>query len=51
MLPCDGGVEAEGIKKGGKTIEDKKFYQGFFEEIEREIESLTVQEVRKRILI
>lgn len=36
-LPGGGGVEAERIKEGEKTIEDKRFYEEFFEKIEREI--------------
>lgn len=36
-LPGGGGEEAERIKEGEKTIADKKFYEGFFEEIEKEI--------------
>ena len=35
-----GGEEAERLKEGIRTIEDKKFYQGFFEEIEGEIKRL-----------
>jgi len=39
-LPGGGGEEAERLKEGIRTIEDKKFYQGFFEEIEEEIKRL-----------
>ncbi|MCD6539792.1 MAG: hypothetical protein J7K37_03730 [Candidatus Omnitrophica bacterium] len=39
-LPGGGGEKAERLKEGERTIEDKKFYQGFFEEIEGEIKRL-----------
>mgnify|MGYP001617592725 FL=1 len=36
-LPGGGGETAERLKEGEITIEDQKFYQGFFEEIGEEI--------------
>jgi hypothetical protein len=36
-LPGGGGKSASQIKEGEKIIEDKKFYQDFFKEIEREV--------------
>lgn len=39
-LPGGGGEEAERIKEGEKTIEDKEFYEGFFKEIEEEIKRI-----------
>ena len=39
-LPGGGGKEASKIKEEEKTIEDKEFYQRFFEEIEEGIKNL-----------
>lgn len=36
-LPGGGGEEAVKLKEGEITIEDKKFYEGFFEEIGEEL--------------
>jgi len=36
-LPGGGGESAERLKEGEITVEDKKFYEGFFEEIGEEI--------------
>jgi len=43
-LPGGGGVEAERVKEGEQTIEDKEFYQQFFREIEEEIKKLTIKD-------
>jgi len=39
-LPGGGGEEAVKLKEGEITVEDKKFYEGFFEEIAEEIKKL-----------
>ena len=36
-LPGGGGETAERLKEGEITVEDQKFYEGFFEEIGEEI--------------
>lgn len=39
-LPGGGGETAERLKEGESTIEDQKFYEGFFEETDEEIKKL-----------
>ena len=46
-LPGGGGETAERLKEGESTIEDQKFYEGFFEETDEEIKKL--KEAKEKI--
>ena len=47
-LPGGGGKSASQIKEGEKVIEDKKFYQDFFNEIQKEVSIVTANAVKEK---
>lgn len=46
-LPGGGGKSASQIKEGEKVIEDKKFYQDFFNEIQMEVSTITASAAKE----
>jgi hypothetical protein len=49
-LPGGGGKSASQVTEGEKVIEDKKFYQDFFNEIEREVSIVSANAVKEKSL-
>lgn len=49
-LPGGGGKNASQIKEGEKVIDDKGFYQDFFNEIQKEVSIVSADAVKEKIL-
>ncbi len=47
-LPGGGGKNASQIKEGEKVIDDKRFYQDFFNEIQREVSIVSANAVKEK---
>jgi len=47
-LPGGGGKDASQIKEGEKVIDDKKFYQDFFNEIQGEVSIVSANTVKEK---